>query len=394
MTPTSLWNASKRAGAPAARLSALRRLWLNIHLWIGLGLAVLLIPISLSGALLVWHDHQDALVNPDRYAVTAGPAQPASMMLASAAASLGRGFEPVNVRLPESSGWPATVTVREQRRGGGGGRPRLVTVYLDPPTARVLATAEFRNTLIGFLHRFHENLTIPEYSGRAVVGWAGVGMLVLSLSGIYLWWPRNASFSRGLRWRRGPATSFNLHHLFGFWIAIPLAVVSATGVYLGFPQQARELLSSVAPMTPQQRGAFNAPLLASPHIDVDRAVDIATASAAGSRAAAVFLPTQQNQAWRIQLRDRDSEALTTVMVDDRSGTLTKVVPQSGDKIAQWIRWIHEGSHSGVLWQILVFLCGVLPTGFAVTGTMIWLRKRKAKAAIQGDAAVPQMDAAE
>jgi uncharacterized iron-regulated membrane protein len=394
MTPLSLWNASKRAGAPTARLSALRRLWLNIHLWIGLGLAVLLIPISFSGALLVWHDHLDALVNPDRYAVTAGPAQPPSSMLASAAAWLGRGFEPMVVRMPEGGGWPATVTAREQRRGGGGGRPRLVTVYVDPPTARVLATAEFRNSLIGFLHRFHENLTIPEYSGRAVVGWAGVGMLVLSLSGIYLWWPRNVGFLRGLRWRRGPATSFNLHHLFGFWIAIPLAVVSATGVYLGFPQQARELLSSVAPMTPQQRGAFNAPLLASPHIDVDRAVEIASASAAGSRAAAIFLPTQQNQAWRLQLRGQNSETLTTVLVDDRSGALTNVVPQSGDKIAQWIRWIHEGSHSGVLWQILVFLCGILPTGFAITGTMIWLRKRKVKATSRSGAAVPQMDAAE
>jgi uncharacterized iron-regulated membrane protein len=394
MNLKTLLNSSKQGDVAGRKLSGLRRLWLNIHLWIGVGLAVLLIPISISGALLVWHDHLDALVNPDRYAVTAGTAQPSSALLASAVASLGRGFEPVVVRLPESASWPATVTAREQRRGEGGGRPRLVTVYLDPPTARVLATVEFRNSLVGFLHRFHENLTIPEYSGRAVVGWVGVGMLVLSLSGIYLWWPRNVGFLRGLRWRRGPAVSFNLHHLFGFWVAIPLAVVSATGIYLGFPQQARDLLGSVAPMTPQQRGGFNAPLLASPRIDVDRAQEIATGSAAGSRAAAIFLPPQQSQAWRIQLRHQGSDQLTTVMVDDRSGALTKVVPQSGDKIAQWIRWIHEGSHSGVLWQILVFLCGVLPTGFAITGTMIWLRSRRAKTASRGVAAVPQMDAAE
>jgi uncharacterized iron-regulated membrane protein len=170
-------------------------------------------------------------------------------------------------------------------------------------------------------------------------------------------------------------------------------VVSATGIYLGFPQQARELLSSVAPMTPQQRGGFNAPLLATPHIDIDRAVEIATGGAA-LRAAAIFLPAQQNQVWRIQLRSADSEQLTTGMVDDRSGTLTKVVPQSGDKIAQWIRWIHEGSHSGVIWQMLVFLCGVLPTVFAVTGTMIWLRSRKAKAAVREASTVPQLDPAE
>ena len=34
------------------RAAKLRRLWLNVHLWIGIGLAAMLIPISISGALL------------------------------------------------------------------------------------------------------------------------------------------------------------------------------------------------------------------------------------------------------------------------------------------------------------------------------------------------------
>lgn len=139
------WNTSKTVVSPVSRLAWLRRLWLNIHLWIGLGLAVLLIPISISGALLVWHDHLDALVNPDRYAVTSGPAQAPSAMLASASAALGKGFDPIVVRMPEGQGWPALVMAREQRQGErSGGRPRLLTVHLDPPTARVLAVVEFR----------------------------------------------------------------------------------------------------------------------------------------------------------------------------------------------------------------------------------------------------------
>ena len=142
-------------------------------------------PISVSGAALVWHDHLDALVNPGRYAATAGQSLPPSQLIARATAALDRGFQPVVLRMPEGEGWPATVSAREGRRGEGGGRPRLVTVYLDPPTGRVLDTAEFRDTLIGFLHRFHESLTVPEYSGRAIVGWAGAGMLILALSGIY-----------------------------------------------------------------------------------------------------------------------------------------------------------------------------------------------------------------
>jgi uncharacterized iron-regulated membrane protein len=379
---------------PAAMTFRLRRFWLQIHLWLGIGLAVLLVPVSLSGAALVWHDHLDALISPGRYAVTAGQSLPPSQLMQRAAAALEPGFQPMAVRMPEGAGWPATVTAREPRRGEGG-RPRLLTVYLDPPTGRVLDVNEFRNSLIGFLHRFHENLTFPEYSGRAIVGWSGVAMQILSHTGIYLWWPRNAGFLRGLRWTRGPTLSLNLHHLFGFWISVPLAVVSATGIYLGFPQQGRDLLTSVAPMTPPQRGGFAAPLMQRPELGIDRAAEIAAGALPGSQLAAVFMPTQQSGAWRVQLREGQSERVSTVMVEDRSGNARRVEPLSGDRIGQWIRWIHEGSHSGAIWQVLVFVCGVLPALFTVTGVLIWLRSRNAKKALGSTiGAVPQAGPAE
>ena len=48
----------------------LRTFWWTVHRWIGLVLMVLLVPIAVSGALLVWHDPLDALIHPSRYAVT------------------------------------------------------------------------------------------------------------------------------------------------------------------------------------------------------------------------------------------------------------------------------------------------------------------------------------
>ena len=47
----------------AARL---RRLWLNVHLWSGLSVGVLLVALGLSGSLLVWRDSLDRLGNPAR----------------------------------------------------------------------------------------------------------------------------------------------------------------------------------------------------------------------------------------------------------------------------------------------------------------------------------------
>jgi uncharacterized iron-regulated membrane protein len=53
-----------------SHLPRLRTLWLTVHRWLALILLVLLVPIATSGALLVWHDHLDAVIHPGRYAVT------------------------------------------------------------------------------------------------------------------------------------------------------------------------------------------------------------------------------------------------------------------------------------------------------------------------------------
>jgi uncharacterized iron-regulated membrane protein len=82
------------------------------------------------------------------------------------------------------------------------------------------------------------------------------------------------------------------------------------------------------------------------------------------------------------------------MVDDKSGTVSRVVLLSGDRAAQWIRRIHEGSHAGPVWQIAVFLCGIFPTVFVITGVMIWLRSRSANKVCIAVSTLPQVDPAE
>ena len=59
-------------------------------------------------------------------------------------------------------------------------------------------------------------------------------MLILSLTGIYLWWPRNGGFLRGLALAARRRDVVQSASSLGFWISIPLAVVSVTGIYLGF----------------------------------------------------------------------------------------------------------------------------------------------------------------
>ncbi|MBC7986495.1 MAG: PepSY domain-containing protein, partial [Sphingomonadaceae bacterium] len=72
----------------AANRLSLRRVWFQIHKWLGLLLLILLIPVSLSGSALVWHDWLDATLNPQRHAISSGEAAlPPSAYAAAARAS-------------------------------------------------------------------------------------------------------------------------------------------------------------------------------------------------------------------------------------------------------------------------------------------------------------------
>src|SRR4029078_7686422 len=99
------------------RAARLRRLWLNVHLWIALSLVALLGPISISGGLLVWHDEIDSVINPKRYAVSASQValQPSEYLAKAEAAVSGDANKPRATALRYAEpGWPRSVTRHTQ----------------------------------------------------------------------------------------------------------------------------------------------------------------------------------------------------------------------------------------------------------------------------------------
>lgn len=372
----------------------LRKLWLQVHRWTGIGIALLAVPIGLSGTLLVWDQEVDALVAPQRYAVTgAQMTLPLSAYVAAGRAALAPPFDVTGLHVPSAEGRPVTLSARAI---GADGARRSLTLYLDPPSARVLGAVEGRASFVGFMHRLHGNLLIRDGPGRQIVGWVGVGMLVLSLSGIYLWWPRNGLRWRAFRWRRGPGFSGNLHLSAGIWIAAPLAVLSATGIYLSFPNVSRAAMSSIADMEPRRQRPWTTwALAAQPALTEDAALAAAQAALPGARALSLYLPMHPARAapgtarpaalWHVQMRDAAGEVVT-LTVEDRAaadGADRRVAgwptPPAGDRAALAIRRLHDGHGMTILWQIVVFSAGIVPAILAVTGVLVWAGRRRRSA---------------
>ena len=343
----------------------LRSLWFSVHKWIGILLAILIIPISLSGAALVWHDWLDETLNPERV-VESGPAQlPYDSYVAAARTQLLPEDRIASIALPDGQG--AVVVAAARAPEGGGTRPVRSTVWLDPADARVLDRHSGNEGAVRFLHVLHGSLLVPG-TGRQVVGWIGVFMLISSLTGLWLWWPTLGGFKRGLRWRRQDTTNANLHHTIGFWICLPLAMLSFTGVWISFPG----VFGGAAPAPAAAAPAGPTLPLEETRLRPDLAAAFAIASGRGEPATVTW-PTNRSSQWTVAVREEGGRA--EYKVDDATGE-ARLQPARPETVARTMRRWHDGDGMGLVWQIVIFAGGIAPALLAVTGIVMWLRTRK------------------
>ncbi len=288
--------------AVPVRRAGLRRAWVQIHLWLGLTLGVIGALVGITGSVLVFDRAIDGALNPQRYATSGKEvALPYADYASRGARAVGDGARVLNLRIPHAEATPVVVFVRAKGETAG-----LRRVYLDPPTGRVL-DAPAGGGLIGWAHDFHESLTLREYSGREIVGCVGIAMLISSLSGIYLWWPRRRLRRKDFTFRRGSVVSRNLHFTFGIYASLVLAMLSFTGIFLAFPDAGRAAVGALAPVSPSPRGMQAAESQGRP-ITPDEAVAVARARFPEASVAGVGIPAGPRGVYRIALREAGDDS--------------------------------------------------------------------------------------
>ena len=361
---------------------AWRKAWWQVHKWLGLALMILFVPLGLSGVVLTWDDAIDHGLNPQRYAAHGAATLAPSAYAAAAGGALGPGALVSQIRYPKEDG-PVVVTAMAGSRGGQagghkkhdhagsgqgkGGRMPRATVWLDPASGRVLDVQKGDGGLIRFAHDFHGSLFVPGGTGRALVGLLGVSMFLMAVGGIWLWWPPVGSWTRGFRWLRGDRRlDTNLHHLAGFWIALPLAAQAFTGIWMSWPQMMASIGLAPARTGPMERARMIP--AADTHLAVDQALADAQASAPGTPSMIAW-PVGDSGQWRVTI------GRSELLVDDATGAASPAPPRPGNGLAMAMRHWHDGTTLGAPWRVLMVLLGLAPTLLAITGLTMWLRGR-------------------
>jgi uncharacterized iron-regulated membrane protein len=225
----NIWNRCLRQ--PQSVL--LRRIFFQIHLWIGVALGLYVVMISLTGSALVFRREIIAMAGP--VYVTPGERRLTVDELGAIVQRAYPGFSVEQTSTPRRDGRAAldqAIEVRLRRGDATIGR------LFDPYTGADLGSSErMVVSFILWLADLHDNLLAGE-TGRLINGIAAILVTLLTCAGAIIWWPGIRNWKRSLMidWRQNYyGLNWSLHSAVGFWMFSLVLLWGISGIYFSFP---------------------------------------------------------------------------------------------------------------------------------------------------------------
>jgi len=214
----------------------IRRALFQVHLWMGIGIGLYVLLISVSGSAVVYRRELMRKYAPN-IAVAVRPGGELSLPeLKQKATAAYPGYDVVEAYESRRPDRAATVTFRQNTRNQ---RPSRMERLFDPYTGADIGDTETPiQRDVQWMVDLHDNLL----AGQTGRWWNGVGAIlvtILALSGMFLWWPgvKNWRRSTTIQWRaRFPRFNWDTHSAVGFWLSLMILMWGVSGIYFAFPE--------------------------------------------------------------------------------------------------------------------------------------------------------------
>ncbi|HLJ11772.1 MAG TPA: PepSY domain-containing protein [Planctomycetaceae bacterium] len=190
-----------------------RAVW-RWHFYAGLFCIPFVVILSMSGAVYLFKPQIEAWVDEpyDHLAITRKPASAAEQVGAALAAVPDSTLDAYE--LPRSPNHAARVIVNRQGDA--------IRVYVHPQTLEVLHAVPENERLMRLFFRIHGELLMGD-RGSMLVELAASWTIIMIITGLFLWWPRQAKGLGGLAYPRlGSGSRIfwrDLHSVTGVWIS-------------------------------------------------------------------------------------------------------------------------------------------------------------------------------
>lgn len=369
------------------RKFTIRTLFNDIHLWLGFISGIVIFLVCLSGTILTY-EHEIKELFSEEMVVTPSGERKSLESLKNSLSNNVKG-DITGVTIPSEANKPYEFKVKtspKDRRG--------TTFFVNPYTEEFSKTE--KSSVDGFLFamfKLHRWLLLDTSIGRPIVGIATIIFLILAITGLILWFPRNLKWKyikagfkikTAAKWKR---INFDLHNTLGFYACIFIVIMGVTGLCWSFEGYRDGLSKLMGTKVFGNRGqaapsAKNKNTANQNTINFDEALQIANNTLKYSGKTNISFPNKKNPAF--SFRKYDDSSWSTVAVDmltiDKHGNilnkkLYKDIP-TNEKIASAIRPIHTGEIFGGFSKLLYFIACLIATSLPITGTLIWYNKLK------------------
>jgi uncharacterized iron-regulated membrane protein len=354
----------------------------KLHLWLGLASGLIVLIVSLSGAVFVFQDDIRDLTQPWRKVeMQARPMLPPSVLQATATQA--------------QPGFTASWTTYN-------GPDRSVAVYLskgeevyyaflDPYTGRLLKIQNLKTDFFTIVQTLHMYLLLPPAIGKWVVDIAVFTFVVMLVSGLVLWWPRNKAARKqrfSVKWDASPKRRlYDLHNVLGFYTSALALVLALTGLCISYEW----LMDGVGALA--NGGRSIAPENAMPKVDTlltarpaRPVVDVAYAHMRQqSPQAEMLLIGPVGKATEPVWATAYGQALHYYHRDEyrfhpRTGQLLLAQPHDskspGKKLSDMNYDLHTGLILGLGGKVIAFIISLTAASLPVTGFLVWRGRYK------------------
>lgn len=348
---------------------------LVFHRWLALVTSIFIVIVAMTGSALVFEGAIDRGLNPQLWHVAAASRIVSLDTLAARA------------RAAVSQQAVAGLSFAREPDRAFVAQAGPIQVFLDPYTGAVLGTRtndEYNASLPRRLHVLHTSF-MAHGAGSAVVAIVTLASLLLTITGIALWWRDRLWRVRWIAsWKR---IVFDLHHALGVVASLTLFIITSSGLTIhynaiGKTIAALDATPHAAPPTQPASPVGGAGLA------LDSVASVAQAALRGASITFLSFPAAAKQPFVVAMRypeDRTPGGRSRVYIDRYRGTTLAVegtrTAQAGTAINNLMRSLHTGDIFGKPTEVIWLFAALVLASQAVSGFLMWWNGRAARAAL-------------